>query len=302
VSGESFAIGVLNVGIALLLAPLFEGVMRKLKAAIHSRKGPPITQPYLDVLKLLGKQDLRTARGMLYGALPALALASTLVLSLLVPMAGRPPFGFAGDIIVVIYVATMMAVFVMLNAYASGSPYAAVGGAREMMMALATEPVLAIGLVVGALKSGSLSVGDIMQWNASHGPAISMVLAGGTIFLALQAQVGKLPFDIPEADQEIMGGPFIEQSGPRLALFKWAFMSRQLVLAFLLVQIFAPWPMLGNLGGDLVIGLAKVLVLLVLVALVDVVNPRLRVDQAMVYFTRVVFVALGALAFAVIGM
>lgn len=300
-SSESLIMGVLNVAVALLLAPLFEGIMRKLKAAIHSRKGPPITQPYLDIMKLLVKEDLRTASGVLYGALPALALASVLVLSLLTPMFGEPPFGFAGDVIVLIYVATMMAVFIMLNAYASGSPYAAVGGAREMMMVLAVEPILAIGLIVGVLKSGSLAVGDIMIWNATHGPAISMGLAGITLFLALQAQVGKLPFDIPEADQEIMGGPFIEQSGPRLALFKWAFMSRQLVMAFLLVQVFAPWPVLGNPAANLVIALAKVLLLLVLVTLVDVVNPRLRIDQAMIYFTRVVFVALGALAVAVIG-
>lgn len=293
--------GVVNAGIALLLAPLFEGIMRKLRAAIHSRKGPPITQPYLDIMKLLIKEDFRTCSGMLYGALPALTLASVLVLSLLTPMGGPPPFGFAGDIIVLIYVATMMAVFIMLNAYASGSPYAFVGGAREMMMVLTIEPVLAIALIVGALKSGSLAVGEIAMWNAARGPSISMILAGVTLFLALQAQVGKLPFDIPEADQEIMGGPFIEQSGPRYALFRWAFMSRQLVMAFLLVQIFVPWPALDSVGANLVIGLAKVLVVLVLVALVDVVNPRLRIDQAMIYFTRVVYVALAALAIALIG-
>ena len=52
---------VLNAAIALLLSPLFEGIMRKLRAAIHSRVGPPVIQPYLDLLKLLGKEDLRTS-------------------------------------------------------------------------------------------------------------------------------------------------------------------------------------------------------------------------------------------------
>jgi formate hydrogenlyase subunit 4 len=292
----------LNAGIALLLSPLYEGIMRKLRAAIHSRRGPPITQPYLDILKLLGKEDLRTASGLLYGMAPALTLGSVLLLALLVPMGAAPPLGFGGDVIVLLYVAAMSAVLVMLTAFGSASPYAFVGGSREMMMLLTVEPVLAVTLVVGALKAGTLATGGIMGWQVQNGPSISMVIAGAAFFLALQAQAGKLPFDIAEADQEIMGGPLIEQSGPRLALFKWAMWAKQLVFAFLLVQVFVPWPQFGILPADLGIAMAKVLVVLILVALVDVVNPRLRIDQSMVYFARVVFVALAALAFAVIGM
>jgi len=292
----------LNAGIALFLSPLYEGIMRKFKAIIHSRQGPPITQPYLDILKLLGKEDLRTAGGLLYGMAPALCLGSVLLLAALVPMGGAPPLGFGGDLVVLLYVAAISAVLVMLTAFGSASPYAFVGGSREMMMLLTVEPVLAVALVVGALKAGTLATGGIMSWQLHNGPSISMVIAGAAFFLALQAQAGKLPFDIAEADQEIMGGPFIEQSGPRLAVFKWALWAKQLVFAFLLVQVFVPWKHFGILPLDLGIAMVKVLVVLILVALVDVVNPRLRIDQSMVYFVRVVFVALAALAFAVIGM
>jgi len=73
------------------------------------------------------------------------------------------------------------------------------------------------------------------------------------------------------------------------------------VLAFLLVEVFFPWPHTGIYLMDLIVTVAKVLVLLILVALVDVVNPRLRVDQAMGYFMRVAVSSLAALAFAVIG-
>ncbi len=129
-----------------------------------------------------------------------------------------------------------------------------------------------------------------------------MAIAAVALFLALQAQAGKLPFDIPEADQEIMGGPLIEQSGPRLALFRWALWAKQLVFAVLLVQVFVPWPHLGILAarrradagqgarrpgtgrGD------------------RRGQPRLRIEQAMGYYMRVALSALSALAFAVIGM
>jgi len=296
------ALALLNVAIALLLAPLYEGVLRKLKAALHSRIGPPLIQPYLDALKLLGKEDLRTVGGAAYGLLPTLALGSVLLLATLVPMGTAPPLGFAGDIIAVLYVAGMSTALLIVTAYASGSPYAGVGGSREMMMLLVVEPVVAVTLVVGAVKAGTLSTGGILSWNAEHGPSISMLLAGVTLFLALQAQAGKLPFDIPEADQEIMGGPLVEQSGPRLALFRWTLWAKQLVFALLLVEVFFPWPRVEVMPLDLLLALVKALVVLVLVALIDVVTPRLRVEQAMGYYLRVAFSSVTALAFALVGM
>jgi formate hydrogenlyase subunit 4 len=299
---SGIGMALLNVAIALLLSPLVEGILRKLKAAIHSRQGPPIIQPYLDLLKLLGKEDLRTSSEPFYRAAPALSLASVLLLATLVPMGASPPLGFAGDIVVLIYVAAMSAVLLILVAFGSGSPYAFVGGSREMMILLAVEPVVAVTLVVGALKAGTLATGEILAWNAGNGPTISMVLAGVALFLAVQAQAGKLPFDIPEADQEIMGGPLVEQSGPRLALLRWTLWAKQLVITFLLVEVFVPWPRTGWIGVNLLLALAKVMVVLVVVALVDVVNPRLRVEQAMGYYLRVAFSSLAALAFAVIGM
>lgn len=292
----------LNVLLALLLSPAYEGILRKLRALIHSRLGPPFIQPYFDLLKLLGKEDLRASDGFFAAAGPALTLGSVLTLATLVPMGAMPPLGFGGDIVVLISVAGTSAVFLMLTAFASGSPYAFVGGSREMMLLLSVEPVMAVALIVGAVKAETLVTGDILTWNAGSGPSLSMMLAGVALFLALQAQAGKLPFDIAEADQEIMGGPLVELSGPRLALMRWALWARQLVIALLLVEVFVPWPRLGLLPLDLALALMKALVALVLVAVIDVVNPRLRVEQAMGYYMRVAFSAVAALAFAVIGM
>ena len=299
---KAFLFCLLNVTVALFLAPLCEGIMRKLRAAIHSRIGPPITQPYWDLLKLLGKEDLRCVRGSIYAAIPAVTLGSALLLSALVPVAGdRAPLAFAGDLIVVLYVATMSGVLIMLAGFASSSPYASIGSSREMMMLLSVEPILALALIVGAFKAKTLALSGIIDWQVQNGPSISMAIAGLAFFLALQAVAGKLPFDIAEADQEIMGGSLVEQSGPRLALFRWAMWVKQLVLAVLLVQVFCPWPHYGILAVDLVTTAAKVLLVLVLVTVIDVVNPRLRIDQAMGYYMRVAFSSLAALAFAMIG-
>jgi len=290
-----------NVAAVLLLAPLCEGLMRKLRATIHSRTGPPFTQPFWDLLKLLGKEDLRSTSGFAYAAMPAITLGSVLVLAALVPMGTAAPLAFAGDFIVVLYVATMSSVLIMLVGFASASPYASIGSSREMMMLLSVEPILAIALCVAAFKAKTLALGGIVDWQLQNGPSISMAIAGLAFFLALQAVAGKLPFDIAEADQEIMGGSLIEQSGPRLALFRWATWIKQLALAFLLVEVFFPWPHFAVHVVDLAATIVKVIIVLILVEVVDVVNPRLRIDQAMGYFMRVGVSSVAALAFAVIG-
>ena len=294
-------LGLLNVAAALLLAPLFEGLMRKLRAAIHSRVGPPITQPYWDLLKLLGKEDLRSTGGLVYSAMPAVTLGSVLALAALVPMGTAAPLAFAGDLIVVLYVAAISGVLIMLVGFSSASPFASIGSSREMMMLLSVEPILAIALTVGAFKAKTLALAGITQWQVQNGPSISMAIGGLAFFLALQAVACKLPFDIAEAEQEIMGGSLVEQSGPRLALFRWALWAKQFVLAVLLVEVFFPWPHFGIYAIDLLATLVKVLVVLVLVTVIDVVNPRLRIDQAMGNFMRVGISSLAALAFAVIG-
>ncbi len=297
-----FGGALLNVALALLLAPMFDGVIRKLKAVIQSRKGPPITQPYRDILKLLAKENLNPGGGLIFRFAPVVGLASILVAATLTPMGAKPPLGAAGDSIVWIYTMSLVAVATMLGAFASGNPFAYAGTGREMMMLLSVEPIAIIALFTGMVKAGSLLFGGMIDWQLSHGPVVSMAIAGVAFFLALQANVGRLPFDIVEAESEIAGGPFIEYSGPSLALCKLVFYIRQFIFAFLFVSIFAPWPAVALTWLAVIVGLVKVLVVLVIVGVVDSVVPRLRIDQSMTYMSRVLFVALAALAFAMIGV
>lgn len=197
---------------------------------------------------------------------------------------------------------SLAAVAVMLGAFASGNPFAYSGAGREMMMLLSVEPIVFLALLTGVVKSRTMLLGGIVDWQLGHGPSVSMAFAGIAFFLALQANVGRLPFDIVEAETEVAGGPFIEYSGPRLAVCKMAFYVRQLVFAFAFVSIFVPWPALGSYPLSLLVNLGKVLVVLVLVGVIDSVVPRLRIDQSMSYMSRVLFVAIGAVGFALIGV
>ena len=299
---QTIGLAALNLAIIVGLAPLAEGVMRRVRAIVHSRKGPPLVQPYYDLAKLLMKEDLAPTRDLVWRLAPALCLGAVLMSGLLVPLGPPAPLASAGDVIAFIYFVALAGAAVMVGAFASGNPYAYIGASREMMMMFSVEPVMAIALITAAVKAHSLTFPDLVSHQAAAGPSVSMVVAGVAFLLALQAQVGKLPFDIAEAEQEIMEGPFIERSGPGLALFKLASYAKVLIFSSLLVQVFVPVPRFHLWPADLALNLIGVTVLVLIIGLVNAVNPRLRIDQSMAYFSRVVvFVAVAALVFASIG-
>ncbi len=294
-------VGIVNLLLVLLLSPLLEGIIRKLKAFVHSRIGPPLYQPYLDLLKLLSKEEVESETSALFRWSPVVAFATVLTVALLTPVGLVPPMNAAGEVIVFVYLITLSGVAVMASGIGSGSPYAIVGSAREMMLILTVEPVLAIALITAAVKAGSMRFSDILAYHMSHPYSLSMAMATFSLFLAVIAQLAKLPFDIVEAETEIMEGPFVEQSGPRLALFKWSFYAKELIFASILATIFFPWPRIGEPVLAVVVNLAKVVVILLLVGVIDSVNPRLRIDQAIRFYGAMIFVAFAGLAFALVG-
>jgi len=299
-------LGLLNVAGALFLGPLLEGVVRKYVRAqvAHSRIGPlvGVWQPFYDLGKLLGKEDLeREDFPPFLRAAPLIALAAVLCAALLIPLASRAPLAGGGDGLVLVYVLGLATIALILTAMATGSPYAYAGGTREMMLFLVVEPVLVIALLCAMVHAHSWRIEDLVNWQLEQGPSLSLIVAAVALLLALPAQFAKLPFDIPEADQEIMGGPLVELSGPKLALFKWTVWARQFVLAGVWVTIFFPWP--GGLVWPLtlLLNLVKIALTFVVVGLIDAVCPRLRVDQALAWYVSVIVVAGIAVVLAVVG-
>lgn len=293
--------GFINIVVALVLAPLFEGIMRKIRAVVHSRQGPPILQPYYDLAKLLLKEDHQVSDNFLFKIAPVFCLGTVILAALFTPMVTQAPLGFAGDALVLVYLLTMSAIFIILGGMASGNPYAFLGSNREMMLLLVVEPVLAITVLTCALKAHSLVLGKISAFVAG-GPTFSLVIAGLAFFLVIQPEMAKVPFDLAEAETELMEGPFIEYSGRKLALFKWAFYAKQVVFVSLFAGIFLPWPKINIVPLDILFNLLKILVLFVVVEVIALVNPRLKIDQAIKYFAGVIVFALAGMALALLGL
>ncbi len=296
--------GLLNVGLVLLIAPFFQGVLRKITARIQSRQGPPLAQPYFDLLKLLGKEDIESGESPLMQRFAVyLALAAVLTVACLVPMGFAAPMNSAGDAILLIYLLTLCGICTLLAGLAAGSTYSLLGISREMMSMIALEPLFAIAIVVSALHSQSFRLDSVLNGSvyAIGGFPWSGVLMLGVMLLSFQAFVQRVPFDISEAETELMEGPLVEYSGPKLALFKYAHMAKLVIYSALFVALFLPW------GSGLAFPLgwllfwAKVFVLVLLVTLVAATHARYRIDQAIRYFASLFGVALVALVVASYG-
>lgn len=296
--------GVLNIGIVLLVAPLCQGVLRKVTARVQSRQGPPLPQPYFDLLKLLGKEDIESGQSPVMQRFAAyLSLAAVLTVACLLPMGFAAPMNRAGDVILLIYLLTLCGVCTLLAGLAAGSTYSLVGISREMMSMIALEPLFAIALIVGAVHTGSFRLDIVLQgsvYSASSIPWSGLMMLG-VILLSFQAFVQRVPFDIAEAETELMEGPLMEYSGPKLALFKYAQMAKLVIYSALFISLFVPWGSAFVFPFGWLLFWAKVLVLVLLVTLVAATHARYRIDQALRFFASLFAVALVALVLASYG-
>lgn len=294
----------LNVALVLLIAPLCQGILRKLTARIQSRQGPPILQPYFDLLKLLGKEDIEVGESPGMQRFAAyLSLAVVLVLACLVPMGFHSPMNWAGDVILLTYLLTLSCVCTLLAGLAAGSTYSLVGISREMMTMIALEPLFAVALLVGALHVHSLRLDSVLHGSvyAADGISWSGVLMLLIMLISFQAFVQRAPFDVAEAETELMEGPLMEYSGPKLALFKYAQMLKLVIYAALFVTLFVPWGSQFPAPIGFVLFWIKVFAMVLLVTVVAATHARYRIDQAVRYFAGLLGASVVALLLATYG-
>jgi formate hydrogenlyase subunit 4 len=292
----------INVLVFFLLAPLFEGIVRKINAKVQSRIGPPIIQPYYDILKLLGKENF-SAGNIIFSVAPLFAFASILSVIAFMPLGYRTNrISQYVDIITIIYLLTAGGVAVLLGAISSKNTYAVIGSSREMITMIMIEPVLAISLIMSVLRAKSLNIDLSIFSIVPAGYGIAVVIMLIVYLLALQAFVGKQPFDIAEAEVEILEGPFIEYSGPNYALFKYYLMLKQMFYAFLFVSIFIPFIQTGFYIIDILIQLLEITVIFIIIALIGSINPRFRIDQAVRYYAVLIIISLVAIGLSIYGM
>lgn len=294
----------LTAGIGLL-ASWFD---RKITARIQYRAGPPLLQPFIDIVKLLGKETLVPSGTSVVTFLlaPVVGLASVMIASTLLWVNNmNTQATFMGDLIVALYLLSMPSISLMMGGFASRNPLASLGASREMKLILSYELPFLLVVFVPVIKSGfAIRLGDILSFQAQHGntaASLSGLLAFVVAVLCVQAKLGMGPFDIAEAETEIVSGPIIEYSGSALAVYRLLKNMLLCTLPVFLIILF-----LGGLRADgvnLVYSVLKYAGLILLVTVIRNTNPRVRIDQAVKFFWGpVMIMAVAAVVLAFKGL
>jgi len=264
-------------------------VDRKLTARIQWRVGPPWYQNFIDFLKLMSKETILPtgAHRLTFIMAPIIGLVGiTLVSLILWQMNLHPSRSFLGDLIVVLCLSILPSLAIIIGGSTSANPLASLGTSREMRLLLAYKLPLIIAIFTPVVVIKDIRIGSIITYQMENGMMfthhLSSLIALIVAFVCMQAELGFTPFDIPDAEQEIMAGPLIEYSGPPLALFKLTKAMMLFALPVFLITVFA-----GGMrfdGFQVILSIVKYLVVLILIVLVKNTNPRLRIDQALKFF------------------
>lgn len=284
---------------SFIISLIFDGVDRKLHARMQKRIGPPIIQPFYDLIKLFSKERIipETASTRVFEVMPMIAAVSSLLGASILLSSILWGLSVIGDLILVMYLLTMSYVALMVGGVASGNPYSAIGFSRKMSMLVAYEVPMLIAVISAAFSSSPrLTVDSIIKSQASlrlplAASRLSMTIATIVFLLCMPAAASVVPFDIPEAKTEIIYGLLIEYGGPYLALAKIAKAASSFTLTLLASTLFLYLPSL--MGEDapfnLVVSLpicllASLLIMFITITVPRTIFARLKIGQAFKFY------------------
>ncbi len=274
------------------LAPLINGIIKKVKAFSQKRKGAPILQMYYDIGKLLKKEMVVSeTSSWIYKAAPYVVFGSTAAAALLVPAvtnAGGLNAAFSGgDVLVLLYTLALGRFFLMLAGLDTGSTFGGMGSSREGMISSLMEPSILIGLFTLGLASGSLSIKMIMSESLSKVCPIAdpvYIIIFFVLVIVLLAETCRIPVDDPATHLELTmvhEAMILEYSGRQLALMELAAAVKQLILMTLIVNIFFPITAVLPAGVPgvaimIILYIVRIVLLAVVIGVVEVCIVKLR--------------------------
>jgi len=276
--------------LVLFLAPLLTGVVRKVKARLLRRRGAPIIQPYLDLLRLLRKEVvLAENASWLFRFTPYLIFATTWVAAALVPtFAAGLMFSWTADLIALIALLASARFFLALAGMDVGTSFGGIGSSREVMIASLAEPAMLLIVFTLALVAGSTQLSTVAAFMASPavGVRVSLGLALIALIMVAIAENARIPVDNPATHLELTmvhEAMVLEYSGRHLAMIEFAASLKLLLYVSLIACVFMPWGLstsgagLEAYGIGLASYVAKVAVAGFFLALFETAVAKMRV-------------------------
>jgi formate hydrogenlyase subunit 4 len=235
---------VVQVLVLALLAPLANGLIKKVKARFQRRVGPPLTQGYRDLFKLLAKESIyATPTSWVFRLAPVVSLTSTLLAAATFPAFLAPGLFAVGDVTTALYLLALGRFFTALAGLDAASAFGGLGSSRDVSIAALAEPVAVIAILVVA--AGVALPTDGVALAGAHAGLLSpwRLLAAAAFFLVVLAECARVPVDNPATHLEltmIHEAMLLEYSGRELLCASLAAQVKQTVLLALLASVFFP--------------------------------------------------------------
>ena len=237
-----------QVALVLALAPLLTGWVRKCKARLTRRRGPPLLQPYRDLLRLMRKEVvLADSSSWLFRVAPYLIFAATWVAAALVPtFATGLEFSWSADLIAIIALLGSARFFLALAGMDVGTSFGGIGASREVMIASLAEPAMIMIVFSLALLAGSTQLSTVAAYMLSSnvGLRVTLGLALVAMIMVAIAENARVPVDNPATHLEltmIHEAMVLEYSGRHLAVIELASSLKLLLYVSLIACVFVPW-------------------------------------------------------------
>jgi len=234
--------------LVLLLAPLLTGFVRKVKARLLRRRGPPLVQPYRDLARLLRKDVVLAGNASwLFRVIPYLVFAATWVAASLVPtFRSGLMFSWTADLIALIALLGSARFFLALAGMDVGTGFGGIGSSREVMIASLAEPAMIMIVFSLALLVGSTQLSNIAQFMVSPNVGLRVTLGLALISLVMVgiAENARIPVDNPATHLELTmvhEAMVLEYSGRHLAMIELSSSLKLLLYVSLIACLFAPW-------------------------------------------------------------
>ena len=234
--------------VVLGLAPLLAGYVRTLKARLVGRRGPPLMQPYRDLLRLIRKEVvLADSASWLFRAAPYIVFAATWVAAALVPtFATGLLFSYAADMIAIVALLATARFMLALAGLDVGTSFGGIGSSREMMIASLAEPAMVMVVFTLSLLAGSTQLSSIAAFMQGPGVGLRVSLAMALVALIMVAiaENARIPVDNPATHLELTmvhEAMILEYSGRHLALIELASFVKLLLYISIIGCVFAPW-------------------------------------------------------------
>jgi len=276
-------------------------IERKIWARIQQRLGPMRVGPHgtlqtlADAIKLIGKEDLRPAGAdrWVFELAPFAVFVPSFLAFVAIPFTRDWAVSFLDlGVFYVVAVTGLSFLGFLMAGWGSDNKYALLGGMRAAAQLISYEIPLVLSLLAVSMVAGTLSLSEIVEFQGRVPLFVWQPLAFYIFIVAALAELERQPFDIPTADSEVVGGPFIEYSGIRWSMFFLASYANLFIYSLLGALVFLggwDWP----LGGEVGLGLqllwifVKTSFLILLFVWCRVTFPRLRIDQLMSYCWKV---------------